>query len=142
MGCDLFVSPTGFYKKSFNPRTHVGCDGFRTIRYEALHVSIHAPTWGATPSPNFPFPSLLFQSTHPRGVRRPKNRFGRNPPKFQSTHPRGVRHAAAHVPVDLGQVSIHAPTWGATFRPSCRACKRRVSIHAPTWGATSLHPPV
>ena len=48
MGCDLFVSPTGFYKKSFNPRTHVGCD--REWLFD------------------FAIPEV-FQSTHPRGVR-------------------------------------------------------------------------
>ena len=34
------------------------------------------------------------------------------------------------------KVSIHAPTWGATFyRPTDKA-QYYVSIHAPTWGAT------
>ena len=34
------------------------------------------------------------------------------------------------------QVSIHAPTWGATHHHRPRRQARRVSIHAPTWGAT------
>ena len=78
-------------------------------------VSIHAPAWGATiwfllTSSSF----ILFQSTHPRGVRRPghwaagRRKIGFNPRTrvgcdlptvsmaekihwFQSTHPRGVR---------------------------------------------------
>ena len=33
----------------------------------------------------------LFQSTHPRGVRRGYVILGYKPEKFQSTHPRGVR---------------------------------------------------
>ena len=33
-------------------------------------------------------------------------------------------------------VSIHAPTWGATQYYRCNAACQNVSIHAPTWGAT------
>ena len=33
-------------------------------------------------------------------------------------------------------VSIHAPTWGATFALRDAAAPAAVSIHAPTWGAT------
>ena len=98
---------------------------------------------------------------------------------FQSTHPRGVRHLTTahtarrsnfnprtHVGCDLhrhtggqvGDISIHAPTWGATTRygesngwiafqsthpRGVRRCRRitqlaydAISIHAPTWGAT------
>ena len=33
-------------------------------------------------------------------------------------------------------ISIHAPTWGATFLSSCSAIRQLISIHAPTWGAT------
>ena len=141
MGCDLFVSPTGFYKKSFNPRTHVGCD--REWLFD------------------FAIPEV-FQSTHPRGVRQISvntiNQRGRFNPRthvgcdltisvtnlslfrFQSTHPRGVRRACflccfwfscfnprTHVGCDTGKikadtkktVSIHAPTWGATV-PNCQ----------------------
>ena len=35
-----------------------------------------------------------------------------------------------------GQVSIHAPTWGATPRVFDQVLYYCVSIHAPTWGAT------
>ena len=141
----------------------------------------------------------MFQSTHPRGVRRqsisvyvsvmsfnPRTHVGcdENPwvcPRdktFQSTHPRGVRllpllilprsasfNPRTHVGCDSKlnqlssqlQVSIHAPTWGATcrnqrnwnhysFNPRTHVgCDFLVvvvvsvvivSIHAPTWGAT------
>ena len=33
-------------------------------------------------------------------------------------------------------VSIHAPTWGATYLAYLVVDWRLVSIHAPTWGAT------
>ena len=79
---------------------------------------------------------------------------------FQSTHPRGVRlHSLIYVYLDI-QVSIHAPTRGATavkfyesldnqgFNPRTHeGCDstlykfhsgKRVSIHAPTRGATFI----
>ena len=34
------------------------------------------------------------------------------------------------------QVSIHAPTWGATLVSDSLDLLGGVSIHAPTWGAT------
>ena len=59
-----------------------------------------------------------FQSTHPRGVRRwgstsPASHF-----RFQSTHPRGVRPHVGMAPCHGHVVSIHAPAWGATWRPA------------------------
>ena len=38
----------------------------------------------------------------------------------------------------LVDVSIHAPTWGATCRWFIHQAKAQVSIHAPTWGATAM----
>ena len=58
----------------------------------------------------------------------------------QSTLPHGER---LHAPNDGGVqlfVSIHAPTWGATYTQLIIADGDKVSIHAPTWGAT-LPPP-
>ena len=55
-------------------------------------ISIHAPTWGATIIAYEHFENLLFQSTHPRGVRLITFIFPILWPIFQSTHPRGVRH--------------------------------------------------
>ena len=79
-----------------------------------LEISIHAPTWGATPGSVFGVATPIFQSTHPRGVRPPRALTGqswredfnprthvgcdsresaphRSGSQFQSTHPRGVR---------------------------------------------------
>ena len=78
--------------------------------------------------------------------------------RFQFTRPRGARlqetfdlpdlisfNSRAHVGRDGSnfetalkecEVSIHAPTWGATSRCPPAACSGSVSIHAPTWGAT------
>ena len=104
-----------------------------------LGVSIHAPAWGATwKVENTVTRMILFQSTHPRGVR-PRDKVFRahssmsfNPRTrvgcdfgivstvffkfwFQSTHPRGVRLPApdGHAKHEV-RVSIHAPAWGAT----------------------------
>ena len=77
----------------FNPRTRVGCDGIRIVMTN---------TGG------------MFQSTHPRGVRRNN----------------GVQHRPVH------RVSIHAPAWGATSLRGEGVDMEFVSIHAPAWGAT------
>ena len=82
---------------SFNPRTRVGCDTAPpTNRVFAAQVSIHAPAWGATSAaPRVYLVSMMFQSTHPRGVR------------LRST-----------ADARMGEwVSIHAPAWGATWAP-------------------------
>ena len=96
VGCDSCL--TAWHRRSscFNPRTRVGCDAVTDQRHAPPRlVSIHAPAWGATPVEDRQFPMLKrFQSTHPRGVRRP-----RAPP---------IAPPIA--------VSIHAPAWGATRR--------------------------
>ena len=58
----------------------------------------------------------MFQSTHPRGVRRNQCLYWRQLHEFQSTHPRGVRLTAHRQVSQNTLVSIHAPAWGATFR--------------------------
>ena len=61
---------------SFNPRTRVGCDitNPEGVKAPAV-VSIHAPAWGATQYIYLCQAKTVFQSTHPRGVRRIKKRF-------------------------------------------------------------------
>ena len=103
----------------------------------------------------------MFQSTHPHGVRRHLSISCCISEEFQSTHPHGVRLGSMLIFPKCGNVSIHAPTRGATVGnrylfPFCRAkfqsthphgvrqCPRMVyrwyrvvSIHAPTRGATT-----
>ena len=158
----------------------MGCDSDEATDYVDLAVSIHAPTWGATPCRYASNSAGLFQSTHPHGVRLDGAQYCAQAAAFQSTHPHGVRpdnregcclhrlcfNPRTHMGCDSrpppverrGAVSIHAPTWGATYRlprmpPPLRfnprthmGCDDRgpcrgvhhvvVSIHAPTWGAT------
>ena len=101
--------------KSFNPRTHTGCDKSFSAAQAFLLVSIHAPTRGAT--------AQGVRESNGQGVSihaptRGATEYilpGTIPPlAFQSTHPHGVRLSAPlAVPLPL-TVSIHAPTRGAT----------------------------
>ena len=50
-GCDLTSTITYMRGTGFNPRTHTGCDSTIGSDQEALRVSIHAPTRGATQFP-------------------------------------------------------------------------------------------
>ncbi len=67
-----------------------------------------------------------------------RNRRGAASMRF-NPRPRVGGDSAAIVQVRRhGEVSIHAPAWGATYESSgLRRCNGRVSIHAPAWGATS-----
>ena len=97
-------------------------------------VSIHAPVWGANSKRECERYKVLFQSTHPCGVRKslllPLHAaiavsihapvWGANlwqvsvtaMAMFQSTHPCGVRRKNQHSLL-FSFVSIHAPVWGA-----------------------------
>ena len=117
VGCDaVMMKEVPHGAECFNPRTRVGCDGPR-------------PRQGRAPGPRFnprtrvgcdgslmvrlSLP-LVFQSTHPRGVRHPERRTaGGQDHRFNPRTrvgcdaPCGQRDAGR-------KVSIHAPAWGAT----------------------------
>ena len=80
----------------------------------ALHISIHAPQWGASA---FSFlqgsSSRSFQSTHPSGVRRWPPRSRRRTVHFNPRTPVGC-DSATHGSKTSDKISIHAPQWGAT----------------------------
>ena len=141
-------------------------------------ISIHAPTRGATRKPDNNSNNSKFQSTLPRGERRRATEKSEVNKVFQSTLPRGERHKRplffvceanfnprSHEGSDQTlssvrcspQISIHAPTRGATDniideqrdelfqstlprgeRPQLSKTGKRssISIHAPTRGAT------
>ena len=122
----------------FNPRTHMGCDLHSRHRHKAhIHVSIHAPTWGATAQEFWRW--LLIWCFNPRthmgcdlfkhllmiiGLSfNPRTHMGcdsfRNITFMESKsfNPRthmGCDFHARLVALRLAPVSIHAPTWGAT----------------------------
>ena len=100
--------------RSFNPRTHVGCDFIfghemtHQIKFQSTHPrrvrleqdcsreqarrfqSTH-PRRVRQPYPSFITFSIWFQSTHPRRARQPYPSFITFSIWFQSTHPRRVR---------------------------------------------------
>ena len=141
-------------RASFNPRTHEGCDAGggggipgdgvsihaptrgATSVWLSLHhflcVSIHAPTRGATRYGELSFQSNLFQSTHPRGVRRGRRFYRLLQKWFQSTHPRGVRLTDSMSSSIIEEVSIHAPTRGATYDSYLGACTDRYRFNPRT----------
>ena len=76
----------------FNPRTHTGCDDPNPVTEPiGTGVSIHAPTRGATTAISAALVTVLFQSTHPHGVRQDFPPPVYDSGSFQSTHPHGVR---------------------------------------------------
>ena len=79
--------------------------------------------------------SSLFQSTHPRGVRPEADNKRADTKLFQSTHPRGVR---PHTVVKVFANSNFNPRThvGCDCRKLTGHCTIEISIHAPTWGAT------
>jgi len=74
----------------------------------------------------------MFQSTHPRGVRRERRPELFIPNRFQSTHPRGVR---PKIPESLAD-------WIVCFNPRTRAgCDgHALSSNTPKWMFQSTHP--
>ena len=99
----------------FNPRSHEGSDDKRFYKKEFQHISIHAPTRGATQAA---VPWICVSSV------------------FQSTLPRGERHCSIDSREQGRRISIHAPTRGATNSGWSSFPFRYISIHAPTRGAT------
>ena len=104
-------------------------------------VSIHAPTQGATLCRMF-LETIIhgFQSTLPRRERHQQALLRHSlHPCFNPRSHAGSDINDAGVVTPAFEVSIHAPTQGATITcPAFRPCAICVSIHAPTQGATSL----
>ena len=116
VGCDSTAASGQGTRTDFNPRTHVGCDRSpRSSTPTSGHFNPRTHVGCDTPFPAHLRRSCLFQSTHPRGVRR-----------------RLINTFLFYY------ISIHAPTWGATGRRRKGKFQVGISIHAPTWGATCL----
>ena len=116
-GATASMCGTRSRSRCFNPRTREGCD----IRQEKLGryrcpVSIHAPARGATLGwRRGVHPVACFNPRTREGCDGGNTmRVGR-PEMFQSTHPRGVRRPAVTPGAPAHQVSIHAPARGATW---------------------------
>ena len=68
-----------------------GATSCRRGNPQLLHVSIHAPAWGATVAKDGFIPVNEFQSTLPRGERQKELALAEVESLFQSTLPRGER---------------------------------------------------
>ena len=102
-------------------------------------VSTHAPARGATQGGGMKlFGFISFNSRTREGC----DTCGRYTPKmqlvFQLTHPRGVRLDVQHMPLPEKIVSTHAPARGATGMSGRKARIRLVSTHAPARGTTNF----
>ena len=102
-----------------------------------FEVSIHAPTGGATPPARRRRRRQAFQFTRPRGARRPYGRGAGRRSRFNS-RAHGGRDLQRRDACGAAQVSIHAPTGGATCVANNGTNPIIVSIHAPTGGATNM----
>ena len=142
---------------SFNPRTHEGCDNKQHKNYFIALVSIHAPTRGATCRWKN---RKCYWSFNPRTHEGCDYKIQQIISRIWSFNPR--THEGCDCKNTLckqtQQVSIHAPTRGATQQPQMLDAELQfqsthprgvrpfdlglglyvynVSIHAPTRGAT------
>ena len=115
MGSDNIIFNIGIYRQSFNPRSHMGSDRSQdTLLYMCCRFNPRSHM-GSDSMPRLP-----------TSMKR----------QFQSTLPHGERLSFRTMPRHSSEVSIHAPTWGATDDCLCAPMQHKVSIHAPTWGAT------
>ena len=137
-GCDIVSGGALLWNSRFNPRTRTGCDIFKLKNYENILVSIHAPARGATAIFPDQLLAILFQSTHPHGVRLQSAYNVEDIMRFNPRTRTGCDRLKEGV-IGYTYVSIHAPARGATndmcmFRQDCS-----VSIHAPARGATKKY---
>ena len=142
----------------FNPRSHERSDMSEVYIRSQNKISIHAPTRGATFKP-FADHEISEISIHAptRGATRRGNRLLRGLPNFNPrSHERSDGYGLAQwtywsnfnprshersdpVSIQLNrllQISIHAPTRGATLDGDSTTGNVEISIHAPTRGAT------
>ena len=123
----------------FNPRSYKRSDKLKSGLYITAAISIHAPTRGATRSvfcvniPHWHF--------NPRSYKR-SDSYEPNPSSpFDDFNPRSYKRsdlAFFQCTLFLLDISIHAPTRGATIFSCHLQPARQISIHAPTRGATVL----
>ena len=100
------------------------------------NISIHAPARGATQKQFQDTRLRLFQSTHPRGVRRTRTAGSLRGRIFQSTHPRGVRlDLLLHI-IHTRQFQSTHPRGVRPFSSQIKPSYAAISIHAPARGAT------
>ena len=112
-GATFFVAFSLLLYLHFNPRSHEGSDGTDGGSRLNLPISIHAPTRGATLIYMFCQVARLFQSTLPRGERQQYDNSSCLLNHFNPRSHEGSDHVLLY-PAENPQISIHAPTRGAT----------------------------
>ena len=145
----------------FNPRTPVGCDQHpERIRLGVVDISIRAPQWGATST--VPSPMRRISYFNPRTPVGCDRSVWASFPSRTDFNPRTPVGCDIRGPVGTqrGDISIHAPQWGATWFCKCfssssinfnprtpvgcdklvvgSSVEPTISIHAPQWGATAV----
>ena len=122
----------------FNPRSHMGSD--QDIKLNLLHkrVSIHAPTWGATAAKTCSFEETAVSIHAPTwgatAWRCPRSML------VPSFNPRS--HMGSDICTRIQ--SYHNTRFnprshmGSDLRHHAKKVRQNVSIHAPTWGATAI----
>ena len=100
-----------------------GRPGLQQKGLDKLLISIHAPAWGATMPLAQNIQQELFQFTPPRGGRPVQLHKPHNAGFYFNSRPRVGGDDADAGEVQIIDISIHAPAWGAT--PSGRRCSRR-----------------
>ncbi len=116
VGCDQAELSHLVWLIDFNPRTHVGCDSVQSVSWKSRNT--------------------VFQSTHPRGVRRCDGLPDSRNHKISIHAPTWGATETGELGLTSRFISIHAPTWGATVETTSNLSGYPISIHAPTWGAT------
>ena len=135
-GCDKEGSQRQPYCPGFNSRTHAGCDIALNHSVNDTFVSIHAPTRGATALTPTCKPFMRVSIHAPTRGATACSQCWQGTLPFQFTHPRGVRQAAG------GQFRNRAWCFNSRTHAGCDpprkfvALASNVSIHAPTRGAT------
>ena len=105
-GCDSRNSTCPRRPSSFNPRTHTGCDvrkGVTPIPNSTPRFNPRTHTGCDTSGCGYRIeePTGWFQSTHPHGVRLTPHSNNADIIMFQSTHPHGVRLPLAVIFIPL-----------------------------------------
>ncbi len=121
----------------FNPRSHERSDTMPTpIKLSRSHISIHAPTRGATSSVVCLNSSM--RNFNPRSHERSDSSRRSNHKCKANFNPRSHERSDGGAPSDdiALIISIHAPTRGATHTLLHQRHIHSISIHAPTRGAT------
>ena len=114
-----------------------GATRFICEQYAGLSISIHAPTRGATVFKIIKSVGYtIFQSTLPRGERPQPVKIYRLTGKFQSTLPRGERHFVLGLFRVLVNFNPRSHEGSDTLTNSGEDASTNISIHAPTRGAT------